>query len=228
MKDRKNGCLIAALIGVLFPLLFFYVFKHLDNNREVLTPENCLPIYGNKQFDGKDTIYHTIPAFSFLNQNGDTISDSIMYDKVIVADFFFTTCPSICIDMAKNLRKIQHHFFNEKDVRILSFTVDPETDSVPQLQKYAVENEVNSKIWHLLTGNKKELYDLARNSFLVTALKGDGGPNDFIHSEKLILIDKERRIRGYYNGTDEASVDQMRIDIQRLLVSYIMPENNEQ
>ncbi|HQD13415.1 MAG TPA: SCO family protein, partial [Chitinophagales bacterium] len=109
------------------------------------------------------------------------------------------------------------------DVLILSYTVDPETDSVPRLFDYAVEKDVNSKMWHLLTGDKKEIYKLARNGYFITAMQGDGGPNDFIHDQKFVLLDKEGRIRGYYDGTNDQSVDRMMDDIQTLLVSYIVP-----
>lgn len=232
MKNQKNGCLFALIIAVLVPILFLIIFKYLDTNRQTIEPNKCLPIYGNKlpkqytNAKGKlvtDTIYHTIPDFSFVNQNGDTITQEIIKNKVIVADFFFTTCPTICINMTSNLHKIQEKYFNDKDVLILSHTVDPETDSVGQLKKYAIEKDVNSKVWHLLTGNKKDIYSIARNGYLVTALQGDGGPNDFIHSEKLVLVDKERRIRGFYDGTKDESIEQLKKDIQLLLVSYIVP-----
>jgi protein SCO1/2 len=232
MNNQKNGCLTAFSLAVLVPIIFLIIFKYLDSNRQTIETDKCLPIYGNKlpnQFTnskGKivtDTIFHTIPDFSFVNHNGDTITQEIMKNKVVVADFFFTTCPSICIDMTSNLHKIQEEYFNDRDVIILSHTVDPETDSIGQLKKYAIEKDVNSKVWHLLTGNKKDLYAIARNGYLVTAVQGDGGPNDFIHSEKLVLIDKEKRIRGFYDGTNDAAIEQLKKDIQLLLVSYIVP-----
>ncbi|HMY42519.1 MAG TPA: SCO family protein [Chitinophagales bacterium] len=229
INKGNRGCLIAGIIGVIFPLIFFVIFKYMDTNREQLNTDTCLPIYGNKTLNNsKDTVYHIVPSFSFLDQNGDTITDAIMQNKVVVADFFFTTCSSICIDMTKNLRKIQEHFLNDRDVMILSYTVDPEVDSVKQLQKYAVENDVNGKLWHLLTGDKKELYALARNGYLVTAVQGDGGPKDFIHSEKLVLVDKERRIRGFYDGTKDDEIIRLKKDAQKLLVSYIIiPEEDK-
>lgn len=236
MKSQKNGCLIALIVAVLVPIVFLIFFKYLDTNRQTLETDKCLPIYGNKlpkeTTNSKgdvviDTIYHTIPKFSFINQNGDSINQDIMKNKVVVADFFFTSCPTICIDMTNNLHIIQEEYFNDKDVLILSHTVDPETDSVGQLKKYAIEKDVNSKVWHLLTGNKKDLYAIARNGYLVTAVQGDGGSNDFIHSEKLVLIDKEKRIRGFYDGTKLESIERLKKDIQLLLVSYIVPMKEE-
>lgn len=227
-RNKPNGCSVALIIGVLVPVLFYVAFRYLDTNRPILDTQTCLPIYGNKYLnDAKDTIYHRIPPFSFLDQEGDTITEAIMSDKVVVADFFFTTCTSICIDMTKSLRTIQNFFLNDKDVMILSYTVNPEKDSVGQLKKYSVENDVNARMWHLLTGEKKNLYDLARNGYLVTAVQGDGGQSDFIHSEKLVLVDKEKRIRGFYDGTNEKDVERLKKDIKTLLVSYIAPKKED-
>lgn len=232
MKKNKTGFLIAIVVIILFPALFFIYFKYQNQHRPTLETDRCLPIFGpkepfaSKDYKGRDiidTAYFVIPPFSFLDQNGDTVTNAIMKDKVVVVDYFFTTCQSICIDMTRNLKKIQEKFVTDRDVLILSHTVDPETDSVKQLFKYAVENNVNSKMWRLLTGDKKQLYDQARYGYFITAMKGDGGPNDFIHSERLVLIDKEGRIRGYYDGTKDEMVDKLITDIQTLLVSYIVP-----
>ncbi len=233
MKNNKRVGFIAAVIVVaLFPVAFFLVFNYLNKHRPTLETDKCLPIYGPKEpFKSKDyrdrdiidTAYFKVPPFSFLDQNGDTVTEAIMNGKVTVVDFFFTTCKSICIDMTSNLHLVQDKFVTDKDVLILSHTVDPETDSVKQLFNYSVEKDVNSRMWRLLTGDKKELYKQARNGYFITAMQGDGGPTDFIHDQKFVLIDKERRIRGYYDGTDKKSVDQMIKDIQMLLVSYIVP-----
>ena len=232
-SKRKNGCFIAFLVGVIVPVIFFLIFFTLDKKRPSLETLKCLPIYGPKKAievkdeDGNkriDTVYHHIPAFSFLDQNGDTITQATMLGKVSVVDFFFTHCPGICIDMTRNLKRLQDKYIQDKqDLLILSHTVDPEADSVGQLKKYAVEKDINSKMWHLLTGDKKKLYDQARFGYFITALQGDGGPNDFIHSEKLVLVDKEGLIRGYYDGTSDSVVDKMMTDVQLLLVSYIVP-----
>lgn len=232
-KKGKRGFFFAITVLVIFPLLFFVIFYYKDKNRPTLETDKCLPIYGPKEaFPAKgrrgkelmDTLYFKVPSFSFTDQNGKTITDSIMHNNVTIVDFFFTTCPSICIDMAKNMRKVQQHFINDSNIVILSHTVDPERDSVQQLFKYAVENDVNSKIWHLLTGDKKDIYRQARNGYFIAAeQQGDGGSNDFIHDQKFIIIDKERRIRGYYDGTDDTQVEQMIKDVEKLLVSYIVP-----
>jgi protein SCO1/2 len=199
-----------------------------------LETDKCLPIYGPKEpYESKDsrggkridTAYFHIPPFSFIDQNRDTVTEKIMNGKIVVVDFFFTTCKSICVDMTRNLGRVQSAFAKEerRDVLILSHTVDPETDTAGRLFQYAIEKDVNSNLWRLLTGDKKEIYKMARNAYFITAMQGDGGPTDFIHDQKLVLIDKEGRIRGYYNGTEDAAVDQLIEDIKKLLVSYIVP-----
>lgn len=232
MKKNSLGFLAALIVVVVFPVVFFLFFDYQHKHRPTLETDRCLPIYGPKEAfmakDSKgreyeDTAYFSVPDFTFVNHNGDTIRREIMNGKVVVVDFFFSTCQSICIDMSRNLKRVQDKFINDRDVLILSYTVDPETDSVPRLFDYAVEKDVNSKMWHLLTGDKKEIYKLARNGYFITAMQGDGGPNDFIHDQKFVLLDKEGRIRGYYDGTNDQSVDRMMDDIQTLLVSYIVP-----
>ncbi|HMV15440.1 MAG TPA: SCO family protein [Chitinophagales bacterium] len=231
-NSKKTGFIAAVVVVALFPLLFFLFFNKLNNHRPTLETDRCLPIYGPKQafpstdYRGRDiidTAYFKVPDFSFLDQNGDTVTQKLMNGKVTVVDFFFTTCKNICIDMTSNLHKVQETFITDRDVLILSHTVDPESDSVQQLFHYAVEKDVNSKMWRLLTGDKKAIYKQARVGYFITADQGDGGPSDFIHDQKFVVIDKEKRIRGYYDGTDKAAVDQMIKDIQMLLVSYIVP-----
>lgn len=233
MNNKKTIGFIAALIVVIvFPVTFFLFFDNLRKHKPTLETDKCLPIYGpkepfkSKDYKGRDiidTAYFKVPDFSFIDQDGDTVTQKIMQGKVTVVDFFFTTCKTVCIDMVSNLHKIQEKFITDNDVLILSHTVDPEADSVKQLFKYSVDNDVNPKMWKLLTGDKKELYKQARQGYFVTAMQGDGGPSDFIHEQKFILIDKSGRIRGYYDGTEKTEVDQLIKDIQMLLVSYIVP-----
>lgn len=228
--DRKLGFTIAVIVAIVAPIVFLLIFANVKHPS--IKPVDVLPIYGEKKvvksigINGKervDTIYHTIQSFSFVSHLGDTITESRLKGKVTVVDFFFSTCPSICIDMSKNKQLIQEHFLQDRDIQIFSHTVDPETDSVAQLYKYAQDNYVNSKVWLLLTGPKDKLYEMARKSYMITALEGDGGPDDFIHSEKFVLIDKELRIRGYYDGTSKEETDKLIADMERLLVSYLVP-----
>lgn len=164
---------------------------------------------------------HTIGDFSFLNQNGETITQKDVNGKVYVAEYFFTTCKSICPIMNKQMERVSKVFQREDDLRILSFTVDPETDTVEQMKRYATEHGANSDQWHFLTGSKTDLYALARKSFFVlkpaeAANLGDAG-SDFIHTNNFVLVDRESRIRGYYDGTSASSVDSLIHDIGHLL-----------
>ena len=197
---------------------FYYVNK----------PIETLPIYSpsmvskelveeNIQFIKK---YHKIKDFSMKNQNGETITQEFYNDKIYVADFFFTTCPTICPIMTENMGYVQEKIKNDSDVLLLSFSVTPEIDSVEQLKKYALEKNVIDSKWNLVTGNKKDIYNLARTSYLVAKTNGDGGKYDIIHTENFVLVDKEKRIRGFYDGTNSKEMDQLLNDIKILKNSY--------
>ena len=164
--------------------------------------------------------YHTISDFSLVNQNGKTITQEDYKNKIYVADFFFTTCPTICPIMTKNMADIQEVIKNDDDVMLLSHSVTPQIDSVPQLKKYALEKGVIDAKWNLVTGDKKQIYELARKSYLAVKTDGDGGPYDMIHTENFMLIDKERRIRGSYDGTNEEDMQRLLEDIEILRASY--------
>ena len=155
-----------------------------------------------------------------VNQNGDTITQDSYADKIYVADFFFTTCPSICPVMTANLAEVQNEFKNDNEVLLLSHSVTPEIDSVAQLKKYAIEKGVVDQKWNLVTGNKKQIYELARKSYMAVMEDGDGGAYDMIHTENFMLIDKERRIRGYYDGTNKEEVEKLIRDIEILKSTY--------
>ena len=186
---------------VIFPIMVFAIVKWLENNYQ------RLPVLG-----GND---HFISGFTMKDHQGQFTTAESWEDKIVVADFFFTHCPSICPGMTKNLKRVQERFMNDSILLINSFTVDPERDSVTRLLSYATQFNISGN-WKLLTGDKTEIYRLARKSFLITATDGDGGPNDFIHSDKLVLVDKQKRIRGFYSGTSDVEVDQLISDIQKL------------
>ena len=168
-----------------------------------------LPIMGK-------TKQHRIGDFYLTNQDGQLKTTADWKDNIVIADFFFTHCPSICPKMTKSLKRIQEAFKTDTEIIISSFTVDPERDSSAQLKKYARQYNLDTRNWNLLTGDKKEIYKLARNSFMIVATDGDGGPEDFIHSENLVLVDKQKRIRGYYDGTSDTEVNQLISDIKKL------------
>ena len=164
--------------------------------------------------------YHSIADFKLINQNGDTVTQEQYAQKIYIADFFFTTCPTICPVMTANMVDIQKIIQDDDEVMLLSHSVTPEIDSVPQLKKYALEKGVIDAKWNLVTGDKKQIYELARKSYLAVLTDGDGGPYDMIHTENFILVDKERRIRGFYDGTSSDEVAQLLEDLKVLKSSY--------
>lgn len=194
----------------------------------ILKPKKILPIYQPAQVSTElvDTTiqyqkkYHKIADFSLTNQNGQTITQEDYKDKIYVADFFFTTCQTICPIMTKNMHEIQKEFIADKEVMLLSHSVTPEIDTVAQLKRYAKEKGVNATKWNLVTGNKKDIYELARKSYMAVKENGDGGPFDMIHTENFMLIDKERQIRGFYDGTNMEEIERLIDDIKILKASY--------
>ena len=213
--------------------LFFIVFSILSViiiylMYTALTPKQRLPIYQPSMVNPElvdSTLhykkkYHTIADFELINQNGDTITHEDYEGKIYVADFFFTTCPTICPIMTKNMAEVQRHISNDDEVLLLSHSVTPEIDSVAQLKKYALEKGVIDEKWNLVTGDKKHIYELARKSYLAVKTDGDGGPFDMIHTENFILVDKERRIRGFYDGTNTEDISKLLEDIEVLKASY--------
>lgn len=189
---------------------------------QALKPVPVLPIYQPAMVDASlvdETIqyikkYHTIGPFKLTNQNGQTITEKDYENTIYVADFFFTTCPSICPIMTDNMVELQNKL--EDRIKLLSFSVTPEIDDVPVLKEYAELKGVDDKRWNLVTGPKQEIYALARKSYLVVQEDGDGGPYDMIHTENFVLIDKKKRIRGFYDGTNMEAVEQLILDIEIL------------
>jgi len=189
----------------------------------ILKPVERLPIYQPASVNSElvdSTIvhkinYHKISDFSLTNQNGEIVTQSKYDNKIYVADFFFTTCQSICPIMTKNMKDIQDKLIKDSEILLLSHTVFPEIDSVEVLKKYAVENEVIDSKWDLVTGDKKEIYDLARKSYLA-AKDNNFGEYEMIHTENFVLIDKKRQIRGFYDGTNKEEIDRLYKDIKIL------------
>lgn len=177
-----------------------------------------LQVLGPKKLGGtgSDTIYHTIGNFKLVDQNKDTITEKITDNKIYVADFFFATCQSICPQMSTQLNRVQNEFKNDNDFLILSHTVNPSHDTAEVLFAYAGKYQALPNKWHFLTGSKKTIYDLARYDYLVNALEDDGTPEGFLHSELFLLVDKEKRIRGMYDGTDSVQVNKLIADIKLL------------
>ena len=164
--------------------------------------------------------YHKIANFTLVNQNGRTITQNDYKDKIYIADFFFTTCQTICPIMTNHMVEIQKKIINDRDVMLLSHSVTPDIDSVAQLKRYALEKGVNDEKWNLVTGDKKEIYRLARKSYLAVKDNGDGGPFDMVHTENFMLIDKKSQIRGFYDGTNEEDIDRLLNDLEILKKEY--------
>ncbi|MBL7887979.1 MAG: SCO family protein [Bacteroidia bacterium] len=205
---------------VLALAVFIYAFFFHDTKK----PIRYLPIFGEKSYESKngktDTIFHTIPGFSFIDQDGNTVTEKNFENAVYVTDFFFTTCHSICPIMSTQMERVTRKFQGNAEVKFLSHTVDPEIDTVEQLKRYAIKHNADSKQWMMVTGEKAKLYEIARQGYLLDAQEGNGGPDDFIHTQNFALIDKEKRIRGYYDGTDSLEIDQLMKDIDLLLKEY--------
>lgn len=202
-----------------FFILFLSLLVFSCTEKPLKTKKLLLPIIGEKKLagvEGTDTIYHAIQPFSFINQFNDTVTEKVIENKIYVADFFFATCQSICPKMSSQLVHVQTAFKNDKDVLILSHTVNPSHDTVEVLNGYAQGYGAIKNKWHFLTGNKKALYDLARYSYLVNALEEDGSAEGFLHSELFILVDAQKRIRGFYDGTDSVAVVKLISDITLL------------
>ena len=207
--------------AIVFGVISIIIIAIIYNTLNVYQP---LPIYQPAMVSTElvdSTIqhqkkYHKIADFSLTNQNGKTITQNNYKNKIYVADFFFTTCQTICPIMTNHMVEIQKEIVNDPDVMLLSHSVTPEIDTVAQLKRYAEEKGVNDKKWNLVTGNKKEIYKLARKSYLAVKDNGDGGPFDMVHTENFMLIDKKRQIRGFYDGTNPKDIDRLLEDIRIL------------
>jgi protein SCO1/2 len=206
--------LVLPILVLLFPIVFWLVLIKGENNFKKL------PFVGPYEVSANgDTIHHTIPSFHLVNQDGKTITDDSTRDKIYVANFFFATCPTVCPQMNEQVQRVQKAFKDEENFQILSFTVDPENDTVAALAEYAKRMNADNSLWWFLTGEKDSIYQLAREGFLVSAAAGKTAA-DFFHSQSLILIDKEKRIRGIYDGTEPAQVDTLIDEVKVLMKEY--------
>jgi len=173
-----------------------------------------LPYFGPEQGDGQP---HHVSTFNLLNQDSVFITQAPYQGKIYVADFFFTTCLGICPLMTESMIRVHKAYLDNPDIMIISHTVDPEHDTPTVLKRYSKNRHIDNNKWNFVTGDKKQIYDLARYSYLVDATQGDSGPNDFVHTENFALVDREGRIRGYYDGTDSLEVSKLIKDISLLL-----------
>lgn len=221
MNSKGKYYWLLLLIPVAFVTWFFI-------SKSEHKPLRMLPYFGNKKMiQPGDTSYHTVKPFMFINQYNEKVTEETVKGKIYVVDYFFTTCHSICPVMSTELERVYKTFAKNNDVVILSHTVDPEIDSVDVMLKYAKLHGVNDKRWLFLTGDKKHLYDLARQSYLLNAEEGNGGEEDFIHTQNFALVDKERHLRGFYDGTDSVEVSRLITDIKLLLEEYDYQEKHK-
>ncbi len=203
-----------AIVMVILSAVILYTFYTL------MKPAPSLPIYQPDMVDRSlvdSTVqfvkkYHKIADFKLVNQNGDTITQDD-YPGIYVADFFFTTCQTICPIMTDHMLQIQEKLKDDPSVKLLSHTVIPATDTVAQLKRYALEKGVDDSNWNLVTGPKKQIYELARKSYLAVKTQGNGDKYDMIHTENFMLIDSKKRIRGFYDGTNPEAIEQLLEDI---------------
>lgn len=212
MKRYSNKAVVLFFLVVLIvPLLGFTLLRWYQNNVEEL------PYYRKGiSEESADAIHFTVPDFAFLNTDSGWVKGDFVRGKVWVINYFFTSCPTICPKMMAGMKQIQQAFPNDKQVRLVSLTVDPYHDTPAKLKSYAKKKDIKLQQWQLGTGSKSDLYRFARNGLFITATDGDGGDNDFIHSDKIVLIDRENHIRGYYNGTDGDEIKQLIKDVRRL------------
>jgi protein SCO1/2 len=217
-KDYKKFAIVFGIISIIIIVLIY-------NTLNVYQP---LPIYqpamvstelvdSTIQYQKK---YHKIANFSLINQNGKTITQEDYKDKIYIADFFFTTCQTICPIMTDHMAKIQQEIMDDDEVLLLSHSVTPKIDSVAQLKCYAIKKGVNDAKWNLVTGDKKHIYELARKSYLAVKDNEFGGDFDMIHTENFMLIDKKRQIRGFYDGTNSEDINRLLDDILILKEEY--------
>jgi len=204
--------------------LFFCACNSASNKNVIQVSDSLvtLPFFNQpdwtpewiNQTDSSYNHIHTIPSFSFLDQNGRVVDENLVNGKIYVANFFFTKCRNICPKMTNNMYLLQEAFKNDTSILLLSHSVTPETDDVKVLHKYALDNKVDATKWHLLTGNKKEIYGLAKQQYFAGDTVGyyQSG-NEFLHTENFILIDQYRRIRGVYNGTLLVEINRIKEDI---------------
>ncbi len=201
------------ILGV---LLVSYFFINQKEELPIYNPTDFNPELVDVSLHQKTT-NHIVSDFKLTNQNGVTITQKDYENKIYVVDFFFTSCPSICPIMTSNMEKIQSAFKDDADVKLLSISVTPILDSIPVLKEYATKKGVIDAKWNITTGDKKHIYNLARKSYFAVVNEGDGGLQDFIHTPNFILVDKNKQIRGVYNGTNNEEVEHVIQDIKSLL-----------
>ena len=217
----KSGFVWIIALGAIFlmgiPVAYFLSIP--EEKLEVFQPAYINPKLVDKSLQGKEQ-QHRIQKFELTTQDGATITNRDFEGKIYVADFFFTTCQGICPKMTSQMSRLYELYEDDPAIQLLSHSVTPEIDSVAVLAEYAGRYDAKTPKWHFVTGSKKHIYELARKSYFAATTEGDGGPSDFIHTENFVLVDKERRIRGFYDGTSKTDVDRLIKEIEILKKEY--------
>ena len=218
IKLKRTPIFIISLIG----FITFTSCGPKDHNEfrlPIYTPADLDPDWVDQSLKNS-TEPHVVKDFEFINQNGLVVNENTVEGKIYIAEFFFTTCPGICPTLTKNTKKIQDEFLNDDDVLILSHTVYPEHDSVPVLHAFGEQHNINSMKWHLLTGSKQDLYGISQKGYFAISYQPDLSDDGFIHTENVVLVDKQRRLRGIYNGTNVHEMNRLIEDIYILKKEY--------
>lgn len=236
----SRKALTAVLLAIMVPVISYLIVKRASDRSIGMPGRFYYDSVVSVIRDGKtidDTLWHSVKDFKFKNQLGRTVSMSDLPGKVIVADFFFTRCPSICPKLTANIRKLQDALstkdqfkqLNPAFIQFLSFSVDPERDSVSALKAYGNKFGINPDVWWLLTGPKKQIYDFSLNELKLGLADGEGVDSNFIHTQKLVLLDKQHVVRGYYNGLDSVDMSKMANDMVFIMLekdkNYVSPLN---
>ena len=207
--------LILFILICFLALWYFIIPREEEFVLPIFTPSDLRSNLVHPSLVGKTE--HTVPDFSFTDQNGNTVTEQTVNNKIYVVDFFFTSCPSICIDLTNNLKEVQSTFIDNNDVLILSHSVDPKIDDIERLKKYASINNINNEKWFLLTGPIEDTIRMAQLGYFAIASVPNHGEDSLIHTENVILIDQHRKIRGIYNGTSPLEISYLIDDIRKLL-----------
>jgi protein SCO1/2 len=226
MQNESRYKLFALGIVIVLPLFFLLVFRPLSKVPRPKTPPKLFPTGVVEQLNEKgetviDSVYHVVPNFKFQTQSGDSLELDSLRGNIYIVNFFFATCPGICPKLNAQMERIQKNFIHDTQVKLISISVDPDRDSVQALRRYSQDRDAIPGKWYFLRGSKSDVFKLAEQGYFVTAKDDNtGGAEDFMHSEKLVLVDWDGNIRGYYSGLDSNRVSTLMGDMV-LLLRYI-------
>ncbi|MBL4670448.1 MAG: SCO family protein [Flavobacteriales bacterium] len=212
---RFIPAIVITIIGI--TIAYFIIDK--PKTLKIYNPIDINPELVDESVRNVDK-FHRVGSFNLTDQDGNEVTEKDFKDKIYVTDFFFVTCPTICPKMTKQMDRVYNEFIDDNDISFLSHTVMPESDSVPVLKEYADEIGVSSDKWKFVTGDKPQIYNLARKTYFAAITEGNGGVDDFVHTENFVLVDKDKRLRGFYDGTSKKDVDRLITDIYALLEEY--------